>query len=92
MVLPLVDLCSREVVRDHGSSPSWLLVPRELYDALLRAALSARRPLAVGQLVQRWPSRRLRVADRRTGGPDPPDRLCVQALLLAVVRGLDDPR
>ncbi|CAL8292279.1 unnamed protein product [Lota lota] len=93
MVLSLVDLCAKEVVRDHSSSPSWLCcVPRELYDALLRAAFSGCRPLAVGELVQRWPERRLRVGDRRNSGLNPPNRLCIQALLLAVVRGLSDQR
>ncbi|XP_059901524.1 leucine-rich repeat-containing protein 14 [Gadus macrocephalus] len=93
MVLSLVDLCAKEVVRDHSSSPSWLCcVPRELYDALLRAACSGGRPLAVGELVQRWPERRLKVGDRRISGLNPPNRLCIQALLLAVVRGLSDHR
>ncbi|KAK0137772.1 Leucine-rich repeat-containing protein 14 [Merluccius polli] len=97
MVLSLVDLCAQEVVRDHSSSPSWLrCVPRELYDALLRAAFSGCRPLAVGELVQRWPERRLRVSGERSGtgsgGTQPPNRLCIQALLLAVVRGLADHR
>ncbi|CAL8312561.1 unnamed protein product [Merluccius merluccius] len=104
MVLSLVDLCAQEVVRDHSSSPTWLrCVPRELYDALLRAAFSGCRPLAVGELVQRWPERRLRVSGGRngsgsggrngsSGGTQPPNRLCIQALLLAVVRGLADHR
>lgn len=93
MVLSLVNLCAKEVVSDHSSSPCWLRwVPRELYRALLEAAFSSCRPLAVGELVQRWPERTLRVGGRRKQGQTPPNRLCIQALLLAVVRGLSDHR
>lgn len=93
MVLSLVSLCAAEVVSDHSSSPCWLRwVPRELYKPLLEAAFSSRRPLAVGELVQRWPERALRVGGRRNKGETPPNRLCIQALLLAVVRGLSDQR
>ncbi|CDQ56012.1 unnamed protein product [Oncorhynchus mykiss] len=92
MVLPLVNLCAKEVVSDHSSSPGWLgCVPRELYRPLLEAAFTNCRPLAVGELVQRWPERTLRAGGRRQG-QSPPNRLCVQALLLAVVRGLSDKR
>ncbi|KAK5849556.1 hypothetical protein PBY51_013883 [Eleginops maclovinus] len=88
MVLSLLSLCASEVVRDHSSSPCWLsFVPMELFRPLLEASLSGCRPLAVGELVQRWPERTLRV--RRKPAPN---RLCIQALLLAVVRGLLDPR
>ncbi|XP_076828049.1 leucine-rich repeat-containing protein 14 [Brachyhypopomus gauderio] len=93
MVPSLVRLCAREVVGDHGSSPVWLsCVPRELYRPLLEAALEHCRPLAVGELVQRWPERTLTVGGRKKPGHCPPNRLCVQALLLAVVRGLTDRR
>lgn len=93
MVLSLVSLCATEVVSDHSSSPYWLRwVPRELYRPLLQAAFSSCRPLAVGELVQRWPERSLRVGGRRKLGETPPNRLCIQALLLAVVRGLSDQR
>lgn len=93
MVLSLVSLCATEVVSDHSSSPSWLRwVPRELYGPLLEASFSSCRPLAVGELVQRWPERTLRVGGRRKRGEAPPNRLCIQALLLAVVRGLSDQR
>ncbi|XP_035510309.1 leucine-rich repeat-containing protein 14 [Morone saxatilis] len=93
MVLSLVSLCAREVVSDHSSSPGWLRwVPGELYTPLLEAAFSSRRPLAVGELVQRWPERTLRVGGRRKQGQTAPNRLCIQALLLAVVRGLSDRR
>ncbi|XP_076577618.1 leucine-rich repeat-containing protein 14 [Chaetodon auriga] len=93
MVLSLVNLCAREVVSDHSSSPCWLRwVPRELYRPLLEAAFSSCRPLAVGELVQRWPERTLRVGGRRKQGQTAPNRLCIQALLLAVVRGLSDQR
>lgn len=94
MVRSLVSLCATEVVSDHSSSPCWLRwVPRELYRALLEAAFSSSRPLAVGELVQRWPERSLRVGGRqRKQGEIPPNRLCIQALLLAVVRGLSDQR
>uniref|UniRef100_A0A1A8DUJ7 Leucine-rich repeat-containing protein 14B n=1 Tax=Nothobranchius kadleci TaxID=1051664 RepID=A0A1A8DUJ7_NOTKA len=93
MALSLVSLCAREVVSDHSSSPNWLSwVPRELYRALLEAAFACSRPLAVGELVQRWPERTLRVAGRRKPGQASPNRLCIQALLLAVVRGLVDQR
>ncbi|KAK9971842.1 hypothetical protein ABG768_025189 [Culter alburnus] len=93
MVLSLVNLCAREVVSDHSSSPYWLsCVPRELYRALLDAAFSHCRPLAVGELVQRWPERKLTIGGSRKSGQCPPNRLCVQALLLAVVRGLTDKR
>ncbi|XP_016120790.1 leucine-rich repeat-containing protein 14-like [Sinocyclocheilus grahami] len=93
MVLSLVNLCAREVVSDHSSSPYWLsCVPRELYRALLDAAFTHCRPLAVGELVQRWPERTLTVGGSRKAGECPPNRLCVQALLLAVVRGLTDKR
>uniref|UniRef100_A0A096LV49 Leucine-rich repeat-containing protein 14B n=1 Tax=Poecilia formosa TaxID=48698 RepID=A0A096LV49_POEFO len=91
MVHSLVSLCAREVVSDHSSSPTWLRwVPRELYGALLEAAFACCRPLAVGELVQRWPERTLRVGGRRKTGQTAPSRLCIQALLLAVVRGLAD--
>ncbi|XP_037311488.2 leucine-rich repeat-containing protein 14 [Pungitius pungitius] len=93
MVLSLVSLCAREVVRDHSSSPCWLRwVPRELYRPLLDASFTGCRPLAVGELVQRWPERTLRVGRRRKPGQTGPNRLCVQALLLAVVRGMSDQR
>ncbi|KAM4534175.1 leucine-rich repeat-containing protein 14 [Odontesthes bonariensis] len=93
MVLSLVNLCAREVVSDHSSSPSWLRwVPRELYRPLLEAAFASCRPLAVGELVQRWPERALRVGGRRKRGQTVPNRLSIQALLLAVVRGLTDQR
>lgn len=93
MVLSLVSLCATEVVSDHSSSPCWLRwVPRELYRPLLEAAFRSSRPLAVGELVQRWPERSLRVGGRRKQGERPPNRLCIQALLLAVVRGLSDQR
>lgn len=89
----LVSLCATEVVSDHSSSPCWLRwVPRELYRPLLEAAFSSCRPLAVGELVQRWPERTLRVGGRRKHGQTAPNRLCIQALLLAVVRGLSDQR
>ncbi|XP_040922258.1 leucine-rich repeat-containing protein 14 [Toxotes jaculatrix] len=93
MVLSLVSLCAREVVSDHSSSPCWLRwVPRELFRPLLEAAFTSCRPLAVGELVQRWPERALRVGGRREQGHTAPNRLCIQALLLAVVRGLSDQR
>ncbi|KAG8009526.1 Leucine-rich repeat-containing protein 14 [Nibea albiflora] len=93
MVLSLVSICAREVVSDHSSSPCWLRwVPRELYRALLEAAFAGCRPLAVGELVQRWPERTLRVGGPRKEGQTVPNRLCIQALLLAVVRGLSDQR
>ncbi|XP_026884048.2 leucine-rich repeat-containing protein 14 [Electrophorus electricus] len=93
MVRSLVSLCAREVVRDHGSSPVWLsCVPRELYRPLLEAAFDHCRPLAIGELVQRWPERVLAVGGRRKPDQCPPNRLCIQALLLAVVRGLTDKR
>ncbi|KAK7881756.1 hypothetical protein WMY93_030165 [Mugilogobius chulae] len=92
MVLSLISLCATEVVSDHSSSPCWLKwIPRELYRALLEAAFSSNRPLAVGELVQRWPERTLRVGRRKRGATSP-NRLCIQALLLAVVRGLSDQR
>ncbi|XP_028289417.1 leucine-rich repeat-containing protein 14 [Parambassis ranga] len=93
MVLSLVSLCAKEVVGDHSSSPSWLRwVPRELYRSLLEAAFASCRPLAVGELVQRWPERTLRVGGRRKQGQTAPNRLCIQAMLLAIVRGLSDQR
>ncbi|XP_053715922.1 leucine-rich repeat-containing protein 14 [Synchiropus splendidus] len=93
MALSLVNLCAREVVSDHGSSLCWLRwVPRELYGALLQAAFSGCRPLAVGELVHRWPERSLRVGGPWKPGQRAPNRLCIQALLLAVVKGLTDPR
>uniref|UniRef100_UPI0037E82BDC leucine-rich repeat-containing protein 14 n=1 Tax=Semicossyphus pulcher TaxID=241346 RepID=UPI0037E82BDC len=93
MVISLVGLCAREVVSDHSTSPCWLRwVPRELYRPLLEAAFTSCRPLAVGELVQRWPDRTLRVGGSRKEGQTAPNRLCIQALLLAVVRGLSDRR
>lgn len=93
MVRSLVSLCATEVVSDHSLSPYWLKwVPRELYRPLLQAAFSSHRPLVVGELIQRWPERSLRVGGRRKPGETPPNRLCIQALLLAVVRGLSDQR
>ncbi|KAM9500795.1 leucine-rich repeat-containing protein 14 [Clarias gariepinus] len=93
MVLTLVHLCAREVVSDHGLSSAWLsCMPRELYRPLLDAAFAHCRPLAIGELVQRWPERILSVGGRRKRDHGAPNRLCVQALLLAVVRGLTDKR
>lgn len=93
MVSSLVSLCAKEVVSDHSSSPCWLRwVPRELFRPLLEAAFTSCRPLTVGELVQRWPERGLRVGGRRKHGQTTPNRLCIQALLLAVVRGLSDQR
>ncbi|XP_045894819.1 leucine-rich repeat-containing protein 14 isoform X1 [Micropterus dolomieu] len=93
MVLSLVSLCAREVVSDHSSSPCWLRwLPGELYRPLLEAAFTSCRPLAVCELVQRWPERTLRVGGRKKQGQTAPNRLCIQALLLAVVRGLSDLR
>lgn len=93
MVLSLVSLCARQVVSDHSLSAAWLgCVPRELYKPLLDAAFAHCRPLAVGELVQRWPERTLSIGGRTKRDHDPPSRLCVQALLLAVVRGLTDKR
>ncbi|XP_030636724.1 leucine-rich repeat-containing protein 14 [Chanos chanos] len=93
MVHSLVNLCAREVVSDHSTSSCWLsCVPRELYRPLLEAAFTYCRPLAVGELVQRWPERTLRVGGKRKLGQRPPNRLCVQALFLALVRGLGDKR
>lgn len=93
MVLSLVRLCARELVSDHSLSPSWLrCMPRELYGALLEAAFHGRRPLSVLELVQRWPERSLRVGGRTEPGHAGPNRLCIQALLLAVVKGLVDQR
>lgn len=93
MMLTLVNLCAKEVVSDHSSSPGWLKwVPRELYRPLLEAAFASCRPLTVGELVQRWPERTLRVGGRRKQGQSAPNRLSIQALLLAVVRGLSDQR
>lgn len=93
MVDSLVCLCAQKVVSDHGLSAEWLsCVPRELYRPLLDAALTHGRPLAIGELVQRWPERTLSIRGRRNHKREPPNRLCVQALLLAVVRGLTDQR
>lgn len=93
MVLSLVHLCAQQVVSDHGLSAAWLgCVPHELYRPLLDAAFSHCRPLAIGELVQRWPERTLSIRGQRKPGHDPPNRLCVQALLLALVRGLTDKR
>uniref|UniRef100_A0A3Q2X9T5 Leucine-rich repeat-containing protein 14B n=1 Tax=Haplochromis burtoni TaxID=8153 RepID=A0A3Q2X9T5_HAPBU len=91
MVLSLLSLCAKEVVRDHSSSHSWLRwMPKDLYRALLEAAFSTCRPLAVGELVQRWPELTLRVGGRRKPGQTAPNRLCIQSMLLGVVRGLTD--
>ncbi|TRZ03875.1 hypothetical protein DNTS_027893 [Danionella cerebrum] len=91
MVQSLVKLCAREVVSDHSSSPRWLsCVPRELFPELLDAAFTHCRTLAVGELVKRWPERSLNIGARKKRGHCPPNRLCIQALLLAVGRGLTD--
>ncbi|XP_066572202.1 leucine-rich repeat-containing protein 14 [Amia ocellicauda] len=93
MVPSLLSLCAGRVVSDHGSSPHWLgCVPRELYRPLLEAALAQGRPLAVGELVLRWPERTLRLGPGGGPGGGAPSRLCVQSLLNAVVKGLRDPR
>ncbi|XP_004546900.1 leucine-rich repeat-containing protein 14 isoform X2 [Maylandia zebra] len=67
-------------------------MPKDLYRALLEAAFSTCRPLAVGELVQRWPELTLRVGGRRKPGQTAPNRLCIQSMLLGVVRGLTDHR
>ncbi|XP_057680755.1 leucine-rich repeat-containing protein 14 [Corythoichthys intestinalis] len=93
MELSLLSLCAKEVVSNHSASLHWLRwVPRELFGPLLEASFAGCKPLAVGELVQKWPERHLRVGGRRKRGQRPPNRLCVQALLLAVVRGLSDIR
>ncbi|MBN3314604.1 LRC14 protein, partial [Atractosteus spatula] len=97
MVPSLVSLCAQRLVSDHSLSPRWLgCVPRELYRPLLEAALLQRRPLAIGELVQRWPERTLCLGcgllPSSGQGQGLYSRLCVQALLLAVVKGLGDPR
>ncbi|XP_069047254.1 leucine-rich repeat-containing protein 14 [Lepisosteus oculatus] len=97
MVPSFVSLCAQRLVSDHSLSPRWLgCVPRELYCPLLEAALLQRRPLAIGELVQRWPERTLCLGrgllPSSGQGQGLYSRLCVQALLLAVVKGLGDPR
>ncbi|XP_077410343.1 leucine-rich repeat-containing protein 14 [Vanacampus margaritifer] len=93
MPLSLFSLCAKEVVSNHSSSPLWLRwVPRELYGPLLEASFDGCRPLAVRKLVQKWPERLLRVGGCKKRGQRPPCRICVQALLLAFVRGLFDQR
>ncbi|KAI5627325.1 leucine-rich repeat-containing protein 14-like [Silurus asotus] len=93
MVRSLLSLSAREVVSDHCLlAPCLSSIPCELYRPLLDAAFAHCRPLAIGELVQRWPERTLSIGRQRSSDHEPPNRLCVSALLLAVVRGLTDTR
>ncbi|XP_021243286.1 leucine-rich repeat-containing protein 14 [Numida meleagris] len=82
----LVLLCARRLAAHLPTARRALpLLPAELYPALLQAALLDRRVPLLRDLVQAWPFPIL--ALRRDPHPHP-DKLCVQAVLLAVTAGL----
>ncbi|CAN2391592.1 Leucine-rich repeat-containing protein 14 [Pristimantis euphronides] len=92
-MLPLVFLCSRQLVSDHGSLRRALpLIPEELYPALFRAAFLDKRPLVLQDLVQRWPFPVLslqRLLQDDTRHPvqlyQKANRQCVQTIIMGVM-------
>ncbi|XP_041100532.1 leucine-rich repeat-containing protein 14 [Polyodon spathula] len=97
MPASLVFLCARKVASDHGCAlRSLASLPQELYPVLFKAAFLDQRPLVIGELVLRWPERVLSLTRslracqhcRLDLSRDWSSRDCLQAVLLAVVKGL----
>ncbi|NXT50993.1 LRC14 protein, partial [Pluvianellus socialis] len=100
----LVFLCARRLVSHRPAARRALdLLPTELYPVLFRAAFLDERTLALRDLVGTWPFPVLsfqRLLGHRRCGRRPllgekPSKLCVQAVILAVVahlrRELEEP-
>lgn len=100
----LVFLCARRLLSHRPTARRALdLLPAELYPVLFRAAFLDERTLALRDLVGTWPFPVLsfqRLLDRCHCGPhtvlgEKPSKLCVQAVILAVVahlcRALEEP-
>ncbi|XP_074997122.1 leucine-rich repeat-containing protein 14 [Calonectris borealis] len=102
----LVFLCARRLVSHRpGARRALDLLPAELYPVLFQAAFLDGRPLALRDLVGTWPFpvlsfQRLLGHRHRHRGRHPllrekPNKLCVQAVILAVVahlrRALEEP-
>lgn len=90
----LLFLCARHIVA-HRPLPA---LPAELYPILFQAAFLDGRPLVLRDLVAAWPFPVLnfqRLVGRRELLRDHPCKLCVQAVILAVVaqlrRDLEEP-
>ncbi|NXE17186.1 LRC14 protein, partial [Lophotis ruficrista] len=94
----LLFLCARRLLSHRPALRRALaLVPAELYPVLFRAAFRDGRTLALRDLVGTWPFPLLsfpRLLGRRHR-EEKPDKLCVQAVILAVVahlrRALEEP-
>ncbi|NXK01447.1 LRC14 protein, partial [Corythaixoides concolor] len=97
----LVFLCARRLLSHHAGARRALdLVPAELYPVLFRAAFLDGRTLALRDLVATWPfpvlsiQRLLGHRDRHRDRPlllllrEKPAKLCVQAVITAVVAHL----
>ncbi|NWI23124.1 LRC14 protein, partial [Sula dactylatra] len=101
----LLFLCARRLVSHRpGARRALALLPAELYPVLFQAAFLDGRTLALRDLVGTWPfpvlslqrlvGHRNRHRDRRPLLGEKPSKLCVQAVILAVVahlrRALDE--
>ncbi|NXP04481.1 LRC14 protein, partial [Thinocorus orbignyianus] len=95
----LLFLCARRLVGHHPTTRQVLeVVPKKLYTVLFRAAFLDERPLALQDLVETWPFPVLSfqgLLDHPGHGGEPqpflgekPSKLCVQAVILAVVASL----
>ncbi|XP_040442330.1 leucine-rich repeat-containing protein 14 isoform X1 [Falco naumanni] len=95
----LVFLCARRLLSHHPSARRALdLLPAELYPVLFQAAFLDGRTLALRDLVGMWPfpvlsfqqllGHRSRYRDRHPLLGEKPSKLCVQAVILAVVAHL----
>lgn len=82
----LVSLCARRLAAHLPTARRALpLLPAELYPVLLHAALLDRRVPLLRDVVRSWP---FPVLSLRRDPHRHPDKLCVQAVLLAVTAGL----
>ncbi|KAM7071506.1 leucine-rich repeat-containing protein 14-like isoform 1-T2 [Acridotheres tristis] len=93
----LLFLCARRIVAHHPL-PILPALPAHLYPILFQAAFLDGRPLVLRDLVAAWPFPVLnfqRLVGRRELLRDHPCKLCVQAVILAVVaqlrRELEEP-
>ncbi|KAL9868484.1 LOW QUALITY PROTEIN: leucine-rich repeat-containing protein 14-like [Geothlypis trichas] len=94
----LLFLCARRMVSHHPLPVLLPALPAHLYPILFQAAFLDGRPLVLRDLVAAWPFPVLnfqRLVGRRELLRDHPCKLCVQAVILAVVaqlrRQLEEP-
>ncbi|XP_008635358.2 PREDICTED: leucine-rich repeat-containing protein 14 [Corvus brachyrhynchos] len=94
----LLFLCARRMVAQHPLPVLLPALPAHLYPILFQAAFLDGRPLVLRDLVTAWPFPVLnfqRLVGRRELLRDHPCKLCVQAVILAVVaqlrRDLEEP-